>query len=353
MRALYLRLSGEKNDPGANKIYEIGSKMNDKTKNMFKVAPAPHIYSRETIPEIMWTVFFCLIPSGLVSVYVFGISTVWIILTAIISAVFTELVCCFAQKKALTINDGSAFLTGLLLAYNLPAHSPLWLAFAGSFVSILFAKVLFGGLGCNIFNPALVGRVFLMASFPSFMTAWPAPFGINALAGATPLAVFKDGFRHTNIFQNLNISDFSYWDLFFGFRGGCIGEACIAALLLGAVYLIWRGYISWHIPLSYLAAVSLFSWVFAGEGYFTGNAVFQILGGGLVLGAFYMATDYVTGPITRKGQVIFGLGCGVITAIIRLWGGYPEGVSYAILLMNSLTPLIDKLAVFPRFGMKK
>ena len=315
------------------------------------VTNSPHIRSPETTSRIMWTVFFCLIPSGLVSVYVFGLSTLWIIMTAVLGAVVTEYGCGLISGGKNTLGDGSAALTGLLLAYNLPPQSPLWMAFIGSFVAIVFAKVLFGGLGFNIFNPALIGRVFLMASFPVLMSRWPAPFRVDAVTAATPLAVFKDGFQGTNVLSQADIINYSYRDLFLGFRGGCIGEACVAALLLGAVYLLIRGYISWQIPAGFIGTVAVFTWIFSGkDGMASGDFMLHILSGGLVLGAFYMATDYVTSPITRTGQLIFGFGCGLMTCVIRLWGGYPEGVSYSILLMNILVPLLDKFIVPKRFG---
>lgn len=324
--------------------------MRELNKNNLIITSSPHILSPETTSRIMWAVFFCLIPSGLVSVFIFGFSTGSIIICAILGALITEAFFCLIQKKALTINDGSAALTGLLLAYNLPAQSPAWLAFLGSFVAIFVGKVLFGGLGCNIFNPALIGRVFLMASFPALMTRWPAPFRIDAVTSPTPLAIFKESFKTTNFLPGTEGIDYSYQDLFFGFRGGCIGEACIVLLLLGAAYLLYKRYITWHIPFSYIATLAIFTWIFAGGGYFRGDFLFHILSGGLILGAFFMATDYVTSPITKKGQIIFGLGCGLITGIIRLWGGYPEGVSYSILLMNSLAPLMDRFITPKRFG---
>jgi Na+-translocating ferredoxin:NAD+ oxidoreductase subunit D len=295
----------------------------------------------------------CLIPSGLVSVYTFGISVVWVILTAIVSALASEwLFSCFLQKKKSSLGDGSAVLTGLLLAYNLPSGSPLWMAALGAFVAIVFGKVVFGGLGFNIFNPALIGRVFLMASFPVLMTRWPAPFKADAITAPTPLAMFKNGFSGANILNPSEIIHYSYRDLFLGLRGGCIGEASVLALLIGAVYLIYKKYISWKLPFSFIATVGVFSWIFGAHALFSGDFVLHIFSGGLILGAFYMATDYVTGPVTIKGQIIFGIGCGVITSIIRLWGGYPEGVSYSILLMNMVTPLIDRFVKPKRFGDK-
>jgi len=318
--------------------------------NDLRVTSSPHVRSPETTAKIMWTVTACLIPSGLVCVRLFGLSTLWIILTAIISAVISEYACALIQKKSPSLHDGSAVLTGLLLAYNLPPGAPLWLAFIGSLVAIVLGKVVFGGLGFNIFNPALIGRVFLMASFPVLMTRWPAPAGVDAVTAPTPLAVFKDGFAGNGIISASEIVNYSYKDLFLGYRGGCIGEACILALLIGALFLIIRGYISWHVPVSFIGTVAVFAWIFGGTSLFKGDFLMHVLCGGLVLGAFYMATDYVTGPVTRNGQLIFGVGCGVITSVIRLWGGYPEGVSYSILLMNTVTPLIDRFVIPKRFG---
>ncbi|RKY36951.1 MAG: Na+-transporting NADH:ubiquinone oxidoreductase subunit D [Candidatus Omnitrophota bacterium] len=314
---------------------------------------APHIHTQESVAKIMWTVFFCLIPAGIVSIYIFGWACLWIMLTAVLSAGFTEYLSCVLQKKKSTLADGSAFLTGLLLAYNLPPHSPLWMVFLGSFVAILFGKVLFGGLGSNIFNPALVGRVFLVVSFPALMTHWPKPFSVDAVTAPTPLAIFKDGFSGTNVLADLSVNSYSYLDLFLGFRGGCIGEVCIIALLSGALYLLVKGYISWHIPVSFIGTVAIFSWIFAGGTFFRGDFIFHLLCGGLILGAFFMATDYVTGPMTKKGKLIFGVGCGLITSVIRLWGGYPEGVSFSILIMNAAAPLIDRFTMPKVFGKLK
>ncbi len=325
------------------------------TKNLaLEVSSSPHVRSKESTSKIMWTVFFALIPSGLVSVYVFGIYTLWVILTAVLAAVFTEWCCSLLQKKKeITIGDGSAVLTGLLLAYNVPPSAPLWMVFIGSFVAIAIGKVVFGGLGFNIFNPALIGRVFLMASFPVLMTRWQAPFKVDAVTAPTPLAVFKNGFLNQHIIQPQEVIHYSVRQMLFGLRGGCIGEACIALLLVAAIFLIIRGYISWHTPITYIGTVAVFTWIFGSKtALFSGDFVTAVLSGGLILGAFFMATDYVTGPITKQGQLIFGFGCGLITSIIRLWGGYPEGVSYSILLMNALTPLIDKFVRPRRFGIK-
>lgn len=294
---------------------------------------SPHLHRRESVSRIMWLVAASLLPSGLAGVYWFGGRALWVILLAVASAVVTEGALQLATRRKVTILDGSAALTGLLLAYNLPVQVPFWLPLVGSFFAIAIGKQVFGGLGQNIFNPALAGRVFLMASWPKYMTAFTRPLSYDAVTSATPLALLKEG----KLLEHV-----SYLDLFLGRRGGCIGEVCIAALLLGAAFLLFKGYISWHIPLTYVGTVALFTYLFAGPALARGDWLFHLLSGGLILGAFFMATDYVTSPLTAKGQVFFGIGCGLLTAIIRLWGGYPEGVSYAILMMNAATPIIDR-----------
>ncbi len=300
-------------------------------KDKFIVSASPHLHKDESVSKIMWMVVISLIPVGLAGVFIFGLNALWLIILGIISALFTEAVLQILTKRKITALDGSAFITGLLLAYNLPPHVPFWLPIVGSFFSIAIGKQVFGGLGQNIFNPALVGRVFLMASWPKYMTAFTKPF--DAVTSATPLALLKEG----KLIENI-----SYLDLFLGKRGGCIGEVCILALLIGAAFLFIRGYISWHIPITYVFTLGLFTYLFGAKGLLQGDWLFHILSGGLILGAFFMATDYVSSPLTRKGQIIFGIGCGIITAVIRLWGGYPEGVSYAILMMNAATPIIDR-----------
>lgn len=298
------------------------------------VSSSPHIHTRESVSRIMWLVSLSLLPAGAAGVYIFGLRALWIILVGIASAVGTEWLCSRLMRRPSSISDGSAFLTGLLLAYNVGAGVPLWIPAVGSFVAILIGKMVFGGLGRNIFNPALVGRAFLMASWPVYMTAFTRPFSYDALTQATPLALLKDGYALDNL---------SYIDLLLGRRGGCIGEVCAVALLGGALFLFILGYISWHIPVSFIATTGLFMFIFGGRsGLFSGDWIFHVLSGGLLLGAFFMATDYVTSPLSRKAQLIFGAGCGIITGVIRVWGGYPEGVSYAILMMNACVPLIDR-----------
>ncbi|NQS99605.1 MAG: RnfABCDGE type electron transport complex subunit D [Candidatus Omnitrophica bacterium] len=301
------------------------------------VSEAPHIYAGESPAKIMWTVNWSLLPAGLVGIFIFGLSSLWVILTSIICAVLTEAIIQRLRGVNVTISDGSAALTGLLLAYCLPANVPLWLPAVGAIVAIAIGKQAFGGLGQNIFNPALVGRAFLLAAWPTQMTTWRLPWhSFDAVTGATPLAN--------------NLAAISYWDLLIGNRGGSLGEVCVIALLAGAVLLLLLGYISWQIPFSFIAAVGVMTWIFGGSVLFSGEWLLHILSGGLILGAFFMATDYVTAPLTNKGKLIFGLGCGLLTAVIRIWGGYPEGVCYAILLMNAATPLIDRYTKPRLFG---
>lgn len=302
--------------------------------NQLIISPAPHFHTKESVRRIMWMVNLSLLPAGIAGVYIFGIGALRVILVSISVAVATEHLCARLMKRPGTIGDGSAVLTGLLLAYNVGAGVPLWLPAVGSFVAVVFGKIVFGGLGRNIFNPALVGRAFLMASWPHYMTAFTRPFVYDAVTQATPLALLKEGYL---------VDKISYLDLLVGRRGGCIGEVCIIALAGGALFLFILGYISWHIPVVYVVTTGLFMFIFGGTaGLFSGDWLFHILSGGLVLGAFFMATDYVSSPISRTGQIIFGIGCGVLTGVIRIWGGYPEGVSYAILIMNAFVPLIDR-----------
>ena len=313
------------------------------------VAIGPHIKDKISTKHIMWVVALSLMPAGCAGVFIFGMNSLLVIATAVITAVLAEVLVLAMRKKDIgAVFDGSAVLTGLLLAYNLPPQSPLWLPMAGSLFAIVIGKQVFGGLGHNIFNPALSGRAFLRISWPAYMTTWHNPRGsVDAVTSATPLALYKHG-------EAIIARGASYWDLFIGNRGGCIGEVCVAALLAGAAYLLIKKYISWHIPATYIGSVALLSWAFNGRsGLFTGDALFFTLAGGLVLGAFFMATDYVTSPLSSQGKIIFGIGCGALTFLIRKFAGYPEGVSYAILIMNALVPLIDRYA-FPKwFGQLK
>ena len=312
-------------------------------KDKLIVSTSPHLHKKESVSQIMWLVVVSLIPAGVAGVFIFGLSALWVILLGVISALIAEGILELFTKRKVTFLDGSAVLTGLLLAYNLPPKVPFWLPIIGSFFAIAIGKQVFGGLGQNIFNPALVGRVFLMASWPKYMTTFTKPLNYDAITSATPLALLKEG----RVLENI-----SYLDLFLGKRVGCIGEVCILALLLGALFLLYKGYISWHIPITYIVTTGVLTYIFGQKGLFSGDWLFHILSGGLILGAFFMATDYVTSPLTRKGQIIFAIGCGLLTAIIRLWGGYPEGVSYAILMMNAATPIIDRFTKSRIYGTK-
>ena len=309
------------------------------------VSVSPHIHSGETVPRVMWAVFLALIPSGIAGILIFGFPALKLILISIATCLITEALIQKARHKTITISDGSGALTGLLLAYNLSSNVPFWIPLVGGFFAIAIAKQAFGGLGANIFNPALAARAFLLSSWPKHMTEFVRPFSPDGVTSATPLGILKEqGARPLSEFG------FSYWDLFLGKRGGCLGEVCIAVLLLGAVYLLWKGYIWYSAPAGFIFTLGSLSWLFAAQGFFKGDFLFSILIGGLVLGAFYMATDYVTTPITKKGQLIFGIGCGIITFVIRKFGGYPEGVSYSILIMNAVTPLIDRWVKPKRYG---
>lgn len=328
------------------------------------VSISPHIKDEESVSRIMWTVSLSLLPALLMGVYFFGPKALFVTALCIISAILSEYVFQKGLKRKLTTNDGSAFLTGLLLGMNLPAS--LWsfnpftihVPIIGSIVAIVITKQLFGGLGYNIFNPALIGRAFLMMSWPRAMTLWNEPtaafVAFDAKTTATPLMILKEeGIgRLMEVFgDKLNL----YTQLLVGHRAGSIGETTIIALLLGAAFLIYKKYITWHIPVSFLGTVAVLTWIFGGKGtgLFTGDPILHLLSGGLILGAFFMATDYVTCPSVRKGQIIFGIGCGALTVLIRLKGGYPEGVMFAILLMNCFAPLIDRGVKSSIFGAVK
>ncbi|MFW5999058.1 MAG: RnfABCDGE type electron transport complex subunit D [Halanaerobiaceae bacterium] len=286
------------------------------------VTSSPHVRDDTTVQRIMWSVIIALIPAVTASIYFYSSSAVKIIAVSITAAVLTEYVFRKIRGKEVTIQDGSAVLTGLLLALTLPPTLPLWTVFIGGVVAIGLGKQVFGGLGHNPFNPALVGRAFLLGAYPVLMTTWK----VDVASGATPLNLLK--------MEGEVVS--SYWELFIGSVGGSLGETSAFALLLGASYLIYKNYLNWRIPLSMVGTVFVLTRVF-GE-----DPVFHVLSGGLILGAFYMATDMVTSPITKKGRWIFGTGAGIIVVIIRLYGGYPEGVMYAILLMNAIVPLLNR-----------
>ncbi|HHH52497.1 MAG TPA: RnfABCDGE type electron transport complex subunit D [Bacteroidetes bacterium] len=324
------------------------------------VSGSPHVHTDESVKKMMYKVIYALIPALLLSFYVFGLNAFILTVVAIVSCVLFEyLIQKFLLKAPTTINDGSAALTGLLLAFNLPAGLPVWMIITGSLVAIGIAKLSFGGLGSNIFNPALVGRVFLLISFPVQMTNWPKAFEnrltvADAVSGATPLGYMKEALRDGTVTIDQIIDKLpTYYDMFMGFIGGSIGEISVIALLLGGIYLLWKKVITWHIPVSMILTIAIFSsimWFIDPQHY--ASPVFHLLTGGIILGAFFMATDLVTSPMDNKGKLIFGAGIGLITMLIRYWGAYPEGVSFAILIMNAFVPLIDKLLKPKRFGAK-
>jgi Na+-translocating ferredoxin:NAD+ oxidoreductase subunit D len=315
------------------------------TINQLHVFASPHIHSRETVSKTMWSVFLALVPTGIAGIYFFGFSALKVIIISILSCVITEALIQRLNHKKVSILDGSAALTGILLAYNLSSSVPFWVPLVGGIFAIAIAKQVFGGLGANIFNPALAARAFLLASWPKQMTNFVSPLSPDAVTQATPLMLLKEG-----KFHDITQIGISYWDMFIGKRGGCIGEVCIIALLIGAAYLLWKGYIWWQTPAGFIFTLGGFSWVFGTTGFFKGDFLFSILSGGVVLGAFFMATDYVTTPMTKKGQLLFGIFCGLIAFIIRRFGGYPEGVSYSILIMNAFSPLIDRYLRPRKYG---
>lgn len=318
------------------------------------VSASPHIRCDESIAKIMWTVNVTLAPAALFSVWHFGLPALLTLIICIAASVGTEYLIQKWQNKPVSISDGSAFLTGLLLAMNIPATVPWYMPLLGSLVAIGVAKHTMGGLGYNIFNPALIGRAFLLASWPIAMTTWPSmPSQIDGVTSATPLGILKlQGYE--KLVQVFGDQPSLYKALFLGTRSGSAGETSVVLLLIGGLYLIYRGYINWHVPVFMIGTVAGLTWLFGGHGgLFTGDPLLAMLSGGLVLGSFYMATDMVTIPITVKGQIIFAIGAGALTVLIRLLGGYPEGVCYAILLMNSVTPLIDRLVKPVKFGTRR
>ncbi|MCK9627815.1 MAG: RnfABCDGE type electron transport complex subunit D [Bacteroidales bacterium] len=322
------------------------------------VSPAPHIHGPQTTKSLMRDVIIALVPSLLVSIYFFGFSAIKLALVGVVTCVAVEYVIQrYLIKCTVTIGDYSAAVTGLLLALNLPPNSPWWLMLIGSIVAIGVAKLTFGGLGQNLFNPALVGRVFLLVSFPVLMTDWTIPAswfreGIDASSGATALSIVKEGLAQgltlDQIFQNHN---FSYMQMLFSKIGGSVGEVSALALIIGFAYLLYRRVITAHIPLSIIVTVALFTgifWVVNPEHYT--DPLFNILSGGILLGSIFMATDYVTSPMSKKGMVLYGVGIGIITVLIRYFGSYPEGISFAILIMNAFVPLINKYMKPAYFG---
>lgn len=326
--------------------------------NNLIVSPAPHAHADDSVRKNMLRVIIALMPAFVVSLFAFGWGSLIVTLISVVSCVLFEwLITKFILRQQPVITDCSAILTGLLLAFNLPSNLPWWIVLIGAFVAIAIGKMSFGGLGQNVFNPALVGRVFLLISFPVQMTTWPRPLGwstsyVDAESGATPLSVMKNAIKAGDSSLLNELPD--YWHVFVGYMGGSLGEISALALLLGGVYLLCTKTITWHIPVSVLTTVALFSGImyWAGvEG--AASPLPHLLTGGVMLGAIFMATDYVTSPMTGWGQIIYGIGIGVIVMVIRTWGAYPEGMSFAILIMNAVTPLLNMYIRPKRFGEKK
>jgi len=295
----------------------------------YKVSSSPHIRSKNKIETVMRDVLIALLPATIFSVYYFGIEALMVIIVSILSCIIAEYLWQKITKQKVTINDYSAVITGLLLAFNVPSSVPLWVVAIGGFFAIIVVKQIFGGLGQNFVNPALAARAFLLASWPTYMTI----FKIDGITTATPLAILKEG------------GDLpAFTNVLFGTIGGCIGETSAFLLIVGGIYLMVRKVISYKIPVTYIGTVFILTYIFGGNGFY------EIFAGGLILGAFYMATDYSTSPVTPLGQIIMGIGCGVLTTVIRKFGGYAEGVSYSILLMNLAVPLIDRYTKPRIFG---
>jgi len=354
-------------------------------KEMRLIEPAPQIHHRDSTARIMWTVTLCLVPAGMWGVYVFGMRVLAVLAVSVLSAVLAEFVMSKVLGQESTIQDGSAFLTGLLIGYNLPPSIPYYIPVLASLFAIVIVKWTFGGLGHNWMNPALAGRVFVFFSWTGQMTVWTMPKtmdAVDSVSSASVLGYLKTGLldyqgsetgpmaflrnagypqssmdmRVTEWLRGIFGDGFSggYWDLFAGNVPGCIGEISALLLLLGAVFLFYKKIITWEIPVSYLVSFSFFLWIFGGlrfnSGYFHGNILFHLLSGGLMLGVFYMATDMVTSPLNTRGMLIYGAGAGFLTFLIRIFGSFPEGVSLAIILMNIFVPMINRYTEVKRFG---
>lgn len=324
------------------------------------VSPSPHIHSEESVQKLMYGVIIAMLPALAISLFVFGVGALFVTLLSVVSCLAVEFVLTkYLLKKEPTVMDGSAIITGILLAFNVPSNLPWWAVVMGSIVAIGIGKTAFGGLGNNPFNPALVGRVFLLISFPVQMTSWPVPFEsrlqfLDATTGATPLAVIKEGVSAGTPISELISKVPDYFNLLLGGLGGSVGEISAIALLIGFAYMLWKKIITWHIPVAIFATIFVFTgilWLINPEKYI--DPVFHLLTGGVMLGAIFMATDYVTSPMTTKGMLIYGVGIGFITVVIRVFGSYPEGVSFAILIMNGFVPLMNKYIKPKRFGVNK
>ena len=324
---------------------------------LLSVSLSPHVHSGNSVTKEMHGVILALIPAMLVAFYFFGLDAVRVTAISVIAAVgFEYLIQKFLIKKEPTITDGSAVITGMLFAFNMPSNLPIWIILIGILVAIGVGKMTFGGLGQNPFNPALVGRVFLLVSFPVQMTTWPkiSPLNfsmVDAETAATPLALVKEGLKNGESLTSLMDKLPSYVDMFIGQVGGSLGEISAIAILIGGIYMLWKKIISWHIPVAMLGTIAIFSGILhlANPEAYAGP-LFHLLTGGAMLGAIFMATDMVTSPMTHKGMLIFGVGIGLLTVLIRVFGAYPEGVSFAILIMNEFVPLINTYVKPKRFG---
>ena len=323
------------------------------------ISPSPHIHSGDSIEKNMYGVLIALIPAFICSVVFFGMGAIIVTLTSVIACLFFEYVIQkFILKRQPTIWDGSALITGVLLAFNVPSNLPVWIIIIGALVAIGIGKMSFGGLGCNIFNPALVGRVFLLISFPVQMTTWPLAQGFNSLyvdaaTGATPLSLLKEAVKSGQSVNSVLTDDgfVGYGNMLLGNMGGSLGEVAAFALLIGFAYMLVRKIITWHIPVTIFLTVFIFSGILnVCDPEQFANPLFHLLSGGLMLGAIFMATDYVTSPMSHKGMIIYGTGIGVLTVLIRQFGAYPEGMSFAILIMNAFTPLINRYCKPARFA---
>ena len=325
--------------------------------NILTISPSPHIYSSNSVKKLMYGAVISLIPAFLVSLYVFGIGALLVTMISIASCVIFEmLIQKYIMRTSITVSDGSAVVTGLLLAFNLPSNLPWWMIMAGCLFAIGIGKMAYGGLGNNPFNPALTGRVFLLISFPVQMTSWPLPIQsrldyLDAATGATPLGFLKEELRNGKLVDEVMQQIPDHMQLFLGKMGGSLGEISAVALLIGFGWLLYRRIITWHIPVYMVATIFIFTgilWMI--DPAQNASPVFHLLTGGILLGAIYMATDLVTSPMTRTGMAVYAIGIGLITVIIRIYGSYPEGVSFAILIMNAFVPLINKYIKPKRFG---
>ena len=321
------------------------------SENRMLLQSSPHARDVDSVRKVMYTVTFALLPAVVAGTVFFGLRALLVMAVSVVACLLFEGLAVKVAGKPVkeTLLDGSAIITGLLVAMNLPSGLPWWMVVVGALVAVVLGKHVYGGLGNNPFNPALVARVFLLISFPTAMTAWPEPaimgLGFDGVTAATPLGVLQmEG-------AAVALQNVSYFDLLVGNVGGCLGETSAIALLLGGIILLVRKVISWEIPVTFIATVFLITtvtWLVAPETHI--NPLWHVLSGGVMLGAWFMATDMVTSPVSRKGMLLFGAGCGFFTCIIRLWAGYPEGVSFAILIMNGLVPLIDRYLAPTRFG---